>query len=81
MKLQRGVQFFGSITILLTAGAMDRFLKMAVELERFKQAPIGWRYFAFEQFHNTGVAFSIPIPLWFVLPLTVVFLIALLMCA
>lgn len=56
---------------------LDRLLKTLVEQPVFSFSRVGWRYFGFEQFHNPGVAFGIPIPLWFVLPVTVFFLIAL----
>ena len=57
--------------------AIDRLLKMAVEQPFFdgSSARIGWRFVAFERFHNSGVAFGLPVPFWIVLPLTAVFLV------
>jgi len=62
---------FGAVALL---GIVDRALKMLVEQPRFDNSPIGWRYFGFEQFHNPGIAFGLPIPLWIVLPATAVLL-------
>lgn len=59
--------------VLLGAIILDRFLKVFVESAAYS-GPYGWRWLAFERFHNTGVAFGTPIPLWIVLPLTAVFL-------
>ncbi len=64
-----------AVTFVLTL--LDRLLKMSVESPVFSNRVIGWRFFAFERFHNPGIAFGIPIPLWIVLPLTILFLIAL----
>jgi len=55
----------------------DRLFKMAIEHSYFLEKRLGWRFFGIEQFHNPGVAFGIPIPLWLVLPLTIFFLIGL----
>lgn len=57
---------------------LDRLLKMSVESALFSERAFGWRFFAFERFHNFGVAFGIPIPLWIVIPLTLFFLVILL---
>jgi lipoprotein signal peptidase len=75
MLKNRGATIFWSFFLAITAlTILDRFLKTLAEHspERF-----GWRFFAFEQFHNTGVAFNTPIPLSLVLPLTLIFLITL----
>ncbi len=56
---------------------LDRLLKMSVENPIFANRLIGWRFFGFERFHNMGIAFGIPLPLWLVIPLTFLFLIAL----
>lgn len=76
IETRRGGTIFGISAALLLA-VLDRLLKTLVEQPYFNSAHIGWRYFAFERFHNMGIAFSLPIPLWLVLPLTGVFLIAL----
>lgn len=62
------------ILIVLTAG-LDRLLKFLVEQPLLR--PLGWRWFGLEQFHNVGIAFNIPLPLWLILPLTLIFLIVL----
>lgn len=72
----KGGTIFGiSAAVLLIV--LDRFLKMTVESSTFTRYRIWWQYVAFERFHNPGIAFSLPIPLWIVIPLTVFFLIAL----
>lgn len=78
MRLQRGAISWATVLALLGAGIIDRLIKMLIEQPYFSAHSIGWRYFAFEQFHNTGVAFGIPLPPWFVLPLTFIFIVALL---
>lgn len=56
---------------------LDRLLKMSVEGPIFSNRSFGWRFFGFERFHNLGIAFGIPIPLWLVIPLTLIFLVVL----
>lgn len=70
------ITLFGFVGVLLLA-LLDRLLKMSVESSVFSNKVIGWRFFAFERFHNLGIAFGIPIPLWIVVPLTLLFLTAL----
>ncbi len=65
------------ISVAFVFAALDRLFKMMVEGPSFDNYSVGWRYFAFERFHNPGIAFGLPIPLWLVLPLTLIFLIAL----
>ncbi|MCX6780559.1 MAG: signal peptidase II [Candidatus Magasanikbacteria bacterium] len=63
---------------VLGATIGDRLLKFIVHQSQFNaSARIGWRFFAFERFHNPGIAFGVPIPIWIVLPLTLIFLIVL----
>lgn len=75
MRIHGGKIFYIVIGVGIVA---DRFFKTLVERARYTPPThIGWRYLAFEQFHNYGVAFSIPIQVEVVVPLTLIFFIAL----
>lgn len=64
----------------IVLGAADRALKMLAEQPQFAPPTrAGWHYFGFEQFHNPGVAFGVPIPLAFVLPISALLLVLLLL--
>lgn len=66
-----------SFVLVFFLTILDRLLKTSVESPIFANRLIGWRFFGFERFHNMGIAFGIPLPLWLVVPLTFLFLITL----
>lgn len=72
----KNITFFGFAFVSLFA-LLDRLLKTLIENTVFSNRIFGWRFFGFERFHNPGIAFGIPIPLWLVIPITFFFLVAL----
>lgn len=60
---------------LVVLALLDRFLKTLVQQPVFLNSPVGLRYLGFEQFHNFGIAFGIPIPLPIVIVLSIGFII------
>lgn len=77
MTLKRSASTIFGVIAIVALAIIDRFLKMTAEGSSFDSYRLGWRYLAFERFHNPGIAFGLPIPLWLVLPLTLFFLISL----
>lgn len=61
--------------ILGIAVLLDRFLKTLVEQPAFLNTQFGFKYFGFEQFHNFGIAFGIPIPLPLVIVISIGFIV------